>query len=68
MSENFSEDKISAGQETTGNLTPNEAQKEVTKIMGDTKHPYWLKDHPGHDAAVKEVFDLQTMIHPNLEG
>ncbi len=68
MSDNFSEDTISAGQETTGNLTPSEAQKEVTNIMGDQSHPYWLKDHPGHAAAVKEVADLQNMIHPNLEG
>ena len=68
MSDNFSEDTINAGQETTGNLTPSEAQKEVTKIMGDQSHPYWLKDHPGHAAAVKEVADLQNMIHPNSEG
>ncbi len=68
MSDNFSEDSINAGQETAGNLTPSEAQKEVTKIMGDQSHPYWLKDHPGHATAVKEVADLQNMIHPNLEG
>jgi len=68
MSEKFSEDSISAGQETAGAMTPSEAQKEVTKIMGDQTHPYWLKDHPGHAAAVKEVADLQNMIHPNLEG
>jgi hypothetical protein len=68
MSDNFSEDTISAGQETAGNLTPSEAQKQVTNIMGDQSHPYWLKDHPGHAAAVKEVADLQNMIHPNLEG
>ncbi len=67
MSEKISEDTISAGQESAGGLlTPQEAQKEVTKIMADTKHPYWLKDHPGHSTAVKEMADLHNMIHPNL--
>ena len=66
MSEKFSEDSISAGQETAGNLTPSEAQKEVTKILGDQAHPYWVKEHPGHAAAVKEMADFQNMIHPNL--
>ena len=58
MSKNFSEDTIKAGQETTGNLTPNEATTEINKIMGDKNHPYHLKEHPGHDAAVKEMSDL----------
>ncbi len=58
MSKNFSEDSIKAGQESTGNLTPNEAINEINKIMGDKNHPYHLKEHPGHDAAVKEMSDL----------
>lgn len=69
MSEKFSEDTISAGQESAGGLlTPQEAQKEVSKIMGDLKHPYWIKEHPNHDAAVKEVADLNNMIHPVSTG
>ena len=69
MSEKFSEDTISAGQESAGGLlTPQEAQKEVSKIMGDPKHPYWIKEHPNHDAAVKEVADLNNMIHPVSTG
>ena len=69
MSEKFSEDTISAGQESAGGLlTPQEAQKEVSKIMGDPKHPYWIKEHPNHDAAVKEVADLNGMIHPVSTG
>ena len=69
MSEKFSEDTISAGQESAGGLlTPQEAQKEVSKIMGDPKHPYWIKEHPNHDAAVKEVADLNGMIHSVSTG
>ena len=69
MSEKFSEDTISASQESAGGLlTPQEAQKEVSKIMGDPKHPYWIKEHPNHDAAVKEVADLNGMIHPVSTG
>lgn len=69
MSEKFSEDTISAGQESAGGLlTPQEAQKEVSKIMGDINHPYWIKEHPNHDAAVKEVADLNNMIHPVSTG
>ena len=60
MSKNFSEDTIKAGQESTGNLTPNEATNEINKIMADKNHAYHLKEHPGHDAAVKEMSDLFT--------
>ena len=66
LSENFSEDNLGTGQTESGGLTPQEAEREVTKIMADTKHPYWLKDHPGHSAAVKEMADLHNMIHPDL--
>ena len=58
MSKNFSEDTIKAGQESVGNLTPNEATNEINKIMADKNHAYHLKEHPGHDAAVKEMSDL----------
>ena len=68
LSDNFSEDNLGPDQTESSGFTPNEAQKEVSKIMGDQTHPYWLKDHPGHAAAVKEVANLQNMIHPNLEG
>ena len=58
MSKNFSEDTIKAGQESTGNLTPNEAATEINKVLADTAHAYHLKDHPGHAAAVKQMEDL----------
>ena len=58
MSDKFSEDNISAGQENNSSITPNEAQREIDKIMFDKNHPYHNKEHPGHDAAVKEMTDL----------
>lgn len=39
-------------------LSPAEAKKSVDTIMGNSQHPYFLKEHPGHKAAVKEVQDL----------
>ena len=58
MSDKFSEDNISAGQENTSAITPQEAQREIDKIMFDKTHPYHNKEHPGHEAAVKEMTDL----------
>ena len=58
MSEKFSEDNISAGQENTSAITPQEAQREIDKIMFDKTHAYHNKEHPGHEAAVKEMTDL----------
>ncbi len=55
MSEKFSEDNISSGQEVAGALTPKEAESEINKILMDTKHPYHNKEHPGHQAAVDEM-------------
>jgi|TARA_R100000781_G_scaffold107524_1_gene71788 hypothetical protein len=54
----FSEDNLGSGQEESGGLSPQEADREITKIMGDQSHPYHIKEHPGHDAAVKEMADL----------
>lgn len=39
-------------------MTPAEAKEATNKIMADMKHPYHLKDHPGHKAAVAEVQQL----------
>ena len=39
-------------------LTPAEARKEANKIIADFKHPYHVKDHPNHKAAVEEVTRL----------
>jgi len=61
LSNSFSEDNISGGQDESGAMTPDQAEKEINKIMGDPNGPYWNKKHPNHEAAVKEVFQLQNM-------
>ena len=42
-------------------MTPDQAEKEINKILGDPNGPYWNKGHPNHNAAVQEVFQLQNM-------
>ena len=54
-------DSLGSGQEEVGALTPNEAEREIQKIMGDQKSPYWDKNHPEHKSVVDEVFKLRNM-------
>jgi len=61
LSDKFSEDNLGVGQDESGAMTPQQAENEIAKIMGDTNHPYWKKNHPNHAAAVQEVFQLQNM-------
>lgn len=44
--------------------TPKDAMKEINKIQGDSSHPFWVKDHPGHRAAVEEMQNLYKMAYP----
>lgn len=46
-------------------LSPGDAKKEVDSIMGNISHPYHVKDHPGHKAAVKEVEKLFSKMYPS---
>jgi hypothetical protein len=52
------------GGDAIGARTPKEVQAEINKIMGDKNHPYWVKDHAGHKAAIVEVQEL----HKELAG
>jgi hypothetical protein len=61
LSNSFTEDNISGGQDEGGAMTPDQAEKEINKILADPNGPYWNKKHPNHDAAVKEVFQLNNM-------
>jgi len=55
----YGEGQIVQGDGTaTAPMSPTEAKKAVDSIMGNQQHPYFLKEHPGHKAAVKEVQDL----------
>jgi hypothetical protein len=61
MASKFSEDSMGTDQEESGGITPAEADREIQKILGDQNHPYFLKNHPGHKAAVDEMFKLNNM-------
>lgn len=41
-----------------GGHTPAEADAKIQAIFGDRSHPYHMKDHPGHRAAVEEMSQL----------
>jgi hypothetical protein len=45
-------------------LSPDNAMKEVSRIMGDFAHPYYDKNHPNHLAAVSDVQRFMQMAHP----
>lgn len=45
-------------------LTPAEAKSRLNEILGDKKHPYWVKDHPDNKDAIAKVFKLQQMANP----
>ena len=57
----FKEGKIADSGGTSGRLSPMEARKEANKIIGDPTHPYHVKSHPGHKAAIEEVAALFNM-------
>lgn len=55
----YKETPIVAGDvATSGTMSPKEAKKSVDTIMANPNHPYFLKEHPGHKAAVAEVQGL----------
>jgi len=45
-----------------GQFSPTEAKSEIDKILGNSSHPYYIKEHPGHREAVQEVQKLFSMI------
>lgn len=45
--------------------TPTEAQAEIAKIRADKNHPYFIKENPEHESAVKYMQALYDMAHPN---
>lgn len=64
VGESIQEDTIGEGGGGSSAMTPAEAQKEYTRIIGDMKGPYYDKRHPGHAAAVAEVQSLFQMAYP----
>ena len=44
-------------------VTKEEAKKTIDSIMASPSHPYFVKDHPGHKQAVREVQDLFAKMY-----
>lgn len=61
--EMMAEDKIITGVPKDDMAkSPGEAQKEIQTIYGDKTHPYNNKDHPRHQAAIKEMQQLFQLM------
>lgn len=56
------EDSIKGMPKGDGSMAPADAQRDLDKIMR-LDGPYGDRNHPGHDAAVKEVTRLMEFIH-----
>jgi hypothetical protein len=58
------EDTIRPGGSPRGDfLTPQAAQSEISKVMGDSKHPYFHRNHPEHKLAVDRMAQLELMAY-----
>jgi hypothetical protein len=57
---NLSDDKSSGGEK----FTRAEARSRLNEILGNKKHPYWVKGHPENKSAIIKVFELQKMANP----
>lgn len=40
------------------------ARAEIDAVLADPKHPYNVRDHPGHEAAVGQVTNLYRRAYP----
>lgn len=58
VGESLAEDTFKGEGQTDGVYTPDEAKKEINKVMGDKKHPYFDGQHPSHADAVAEMQKL----------
>lgn len=59
IAEKMGEDVIAGTARIT--MTPQEAQREINKMMGDTKGPLFNDLHPEHSAAVDRMTELTRM-------
>ncbi len=55
------EAKIIEGKDS--NNSPADFKADLDSIMKDKNHPYWNKDHIGHEAAKKQVSELFTKVY-----
>lgn len=52
-----------AGARGTSHATTN-PQAEINRIRGDKNHPYNVRNHPDHAAAVRQMSELYAVLHP----
>ena len=57
------EDKIATGEKGSEFFTPAEAKRKIAELTVPGT-AYWNRKDPGHEDAVKEVADMQEMVHP----
>lgn len=43
---------------------PSDPKQQISAIMGDKKHPYWIAQHPEHANAVRQMAELRKLAHP----
>ena len=66
IAKQFSEDGFIKGNAVRSSEV-TDAQKAITDIMLNQKHPYWVAG-PGHTEAVEEMKRLQSIVHPEVEA
>lgn len=65
-SELMSEHAVKDGRDPSlsGALAPDAARKQISQIMADRAHPYYVGDHPKHKEALEEMQRLMSMAYP----
>ena len=59
----FREDDVRAENPGSMGMTTNDAQQKIQQVLGDKEHPYHIKRHPGHGAAVTEMQQLFNVAY-----
>lgn len=49
---------ITKDENSSGKMTPSEAQSRIDEIMRNRKHPYWDSHHPDHKRAMDTIVEL----------
>jgi hypothetical protein len=53
-----------AGYRPGENIAPEQAKAKIHEIRSDAKHPFNVLNHPGHEAALKEMDKLYEYSYP----
>jgi len=63
IADTISEDKIATGEKGSEFFTPAEAKRKIAELTAPGT-AYWNRKDAEHENAVKEVADMQEMVHP----